>query len=307
MDSSDLQPSSGEAWRLAASQHGLVARRQLIELGFHPKAIAHRVARGRLHRVRRGVYSVGPPRGTRHEGWMAAVLACGAGAVLSHLSAAALRGVRRSSGGPIEVSVRPRTGPRPQGVAVHRRRLREPDVTVHRGVPVTTLVRTLMDLSPRLRPTDVEGAVNQADILGLARPADLRAAIEAHAGQPGAAVLRRILDRRTFAFTRSGLERHFLRIVRDAGLPRPLTCTYVNGVEADFHWPQLGLVVEADSLTYHRTPQQQAKDRIRDQVHVAAGMTPLRFTHGQIRYEPRYVRSMLTVVVRRLVAQRARA
>lgn len=137
-------------------------------------------------------------------------------------------------------------------------------------------------------------------LLELIGPDALRAAVQPPNRQPGAKKLRNTLDRRTFTFTRSQLERHFLPIACRAGLPKPLTCVYVNGYEVDFFWPELGLVVETDGLTYHRTPAEQAADRRRDQTHTAAGLTPLRFTHGQIKYEPAYVLEILTTVARRL-------
>ena len=114
------------------------------------------------------------------------------------------------------------------------------------------------------------------------------------------AKLRTLLDRRTFTLTDSELERRLLRIVDRAGLPRPLTGEWVNGFEVDFFWPALGLVVETDGLRYHRTPAQQARDRLRDQAHTVAGLTPLRHTRAQIRFEPGYVEATLGRVVARL-------
>jgi very-short-patch-repair endonuclease len=119
-------------------------------------------------------------------------------------------------------------------------------------------------------------------------------------GQPGTAPLRRLLDRQTFVLTDSELERLFLPIARSVGLGRPETAAVVNGFEVDFFWPDLGLVVETDGLRYHRTPAQQARDRLRDQVHTAAGLTPLRFTHAQLRFEPEHVRGVLARVAARL-------
>lgn len=109
-----------------------------------------------------------------------------------------------------------------------------------------------------------------------------------------------MLDRRTFTLTRSQLERRFLPIAREAGLPKPQTCTRVNGFEVDFYWPDLKLVVETDGLRYHRTPSQQSRDRLRDQAHTAAGLTQLRFTHEQVRDDPGHVRRMLAATTRRL-------
>ena len=112
-----------------------------------------------------------------------------------------------------------------------------------------------------------------------------------------------MLDRRTFQVTDSRLEQMFLPIVRQAGLPRPLTQQRVNGFRVDFHWPYLGLVVETDGLRYHRTPQQQSADRRRDQAHVAAGLTVLRFSHAQVKFEPGQVLRTLTTVARRLTTE----
>ena len=100
--------------------------------------------------------------------------------------------------------------------------------------------------------------------------------------------------------TDSELERRFLPIARRAGLPPPQTGRPVNGFKADFFWPELGLVVETDGLRYHRTPIQQTRDRVRDQAHAAAGLTPLRFTHTQVAYEPDHVEGTLRAVARRL-------
>jgi very-short-patch-repair endonuclease len=146
----------------------------------------------------------------------------------------------------------------------------------------------------------LEAAVNEADKLDLTDPERLRAALDGYAGCRGVGQLREVLDRRTFALTDSELERRFLPIARSAGLPLPRTGQRLNGFKVDFFWPDLGLVVETDGLRYHRTPAQQTRDRLRDQAHTAAGLTPLRFTHAQVRYEPRQVRSTLAAVARRL-------
>jgi very-short-patch-repair endonuclease len=118
----------------------------------------------------------------------------------------------------------------------------------------------------------------------------------------GAVPLRRLLDRRTFRLTDSELERRSLRLVARAGLPPPQTQHHVDGFRVDFVLQELGLVVETDSLRYHRTPAQQARDRLRDQAHAAAGRTPLRFTHAQVRYQPDHVTATLTAVARRLTS-----
>jgi very-short-patch-repair endonuclease len=116
------------------------------------------------------------------------------------------------------------------------------------------------------------------------------------------AIVRTTLDRRTFMLTDTELERRFLVIARRAGLPRPQTQQRLNGFRVDFYWPDLRLVVETDALRYHRTPAQQAKDRVRDQAHAATGLTPLRFTRAQVRFEPEHVARTLAAVAGRLRA-----
>jgi very-short-patch-repair endonuclease len=298
------QRSGAAVWKLAKMQHGVVTTVQLRALGFSTEAIAHRLAKGRLHRVGRGVYAVGRPELTQHGRWMAAVLRCGAGAVLSHDSAAALWEIRRARPGDIEVLTRA-GGTRRAGLRVHRRAtLTADEVTGRHGIPVTTVVCTVIDLAARLPRDELEAAINEADQRGLTNPPRLRAALDRAPRRPGVGALRETLDRRTFRFTRSRLERWFRPIARRAGLPQPQTRCWVNGFEVDFYWPELGLVIETDGLTYHRTPAQQAEDRLRDQAHTVAGLTPLRFTHGQIRFEPSYVEATLSAVARRLEAAR---
>ena len=138
-------------------------------------------------------------------------------------------------------------------------------------------------------------------------PEALRDAIAVRSGQRGVAALRRILDRHTFALTRSELERRLLRIVRSAGLPRPETRVWLNGFEVDFYWRELGLVVETDGQRHHRTAIQQTRDRRRDQAHAAAGLTPLRFSHHQVRHEAGRVAATLTTVARRCADARSSA
>jgi very-short-patch-repair endonuclease len=307
-------------WRLARRQQGVIARRQLIEAGMHPQAIKHRVASGRLHPIRRGIYAVGRPGLTQRGRWMAAVLACGPESILSHGSAAMLWGIRpggrathpspaafsaESGNEPIDISVPTRRTPRRTGIRVHRvARWTEADIVRRDGIPVTSPVRTLIDLGTQLRARELEAAVNDADKLDLVDPETLRRELDGRRGMRGIAVLRKILDRRTFALTDSELERRFLPLARRAGLPRPETGCRLNGFKVDFHWPELGLIVETDGLRYHRTPAQQTHDRLRDQVHAAAGLTTLRFTHAQVRFEPERVIRTLAAVASRLAPTR---
>jgi very-short-patch-repair endonuclease len=147
---------------------------------------------------------------------------------------------------------------------------------------------------------DLEAALNEADRLDLIDLERLGRTLAEMEGQVGAGKLARLLARQAFRRTDSELERIFLRLLRSAGLPRPQTGVHLNGFRVDFFWPDLGLVVETDGLRYHRTPQQQTRDRRRDQVHAAAGLTTLRFTHFQLTFEGDDVRKTLAAVVRRL-------
>ena len=236
---------------------------------------------------------------------MAAVLACGDGGLLSHSSAAALWRIGSESCSVIELSLPSPFQRRHPDFRIHRRPSLnlERDTTREYGIPVTTPIQTLIDMSLRLDRLGVERMINEADKYNLTSPPQVRHALDRRVGEPGVARLRHILDRRTFRLTKEELERLFLPLAAQAGLPAPLTGRWVNEFEVDFYWPDLGLVVETDGLRYHRTPAEQARDRLRDQAHTAAGLTQLRFTHEQVKYEPEHV---LTVLRRtaEVVAQR---
>jgi very-short-patch-repair endonuclease len=284
---------------LVRRQHQIFTRDQLLELGYSRHAIDHRLRTGRLYRLFPAVYSL-TSEPSRHGRWLAAVYACGAGAALSHEHAAVLWGLLKDWAGAITISV-PRER-RLAGIRVRRRSLRPQDLTVRNGIPATTPICTLVDLAARHGDDALEQMINEADVRGLCTPPDLRAALEDVPRRPGVAILRRLLDRRTFRLTRSRLERLFIPIALRAGLPPLLTRQRVNGVEVDFYFPELGLVVETDGLTYHRTPQQQAADLERDQLHFASDLTPLRFTHWQVRHDPGYVGRILRRAGERLTS-----
>jgi very-short-patch-repair endonuclease len=301
MAKSKSDAKSARAWALAGQQHGLLARRDLLKLGFGEAAIEHRLTTGRLHRVMRGVYAVGWPGMSSERRWMAAVLACGPDAVLSHRSAAALWEIGEERERLVDVSVRRRCEVRRPGIrAMSRPSLPAKDVTEYGGIPVTAPVRTLLDLASELGERELERCVNEADKRDLVDPETLRGELEGYRGECGVRALRELLDRQTFALSDSDLEVFFRRIAKAAGLPMPRSKAWVNGFEVDFFWPQLGLVVETDGLHYHRTAAEQGRDRVRDQAHVAAGLTQLRFTHYQVRYEAGYVSGVLRRVAGRL-------
>jgi len=277
------------AWELARRQHGVVSRAQLLELGFHPRSIEHRVAKGRLHPVGRGVYAVGRPELTQFGRWMTAILATGSEAVLSHRSAAALWGIAKQRGNAIHVSVPAHLRrSSSHGLTVHRRT--ELSATQRNGIPVTTPVDTLIDVGTELSHDGLEQAINEADKIDLVDPEALS---EAVAGRrtPGTAAVRAVLI--AYTPTDSPLEREFLRIVRRAGLPAPQTQPQLGPHRVDFWWPELNLAVETEGFPYHRTPAQQANDHVRDQDHFAAGRRVVRFTRAQVRFEPGRVAGVL--------------
>ncbi len=225
---------------------------------------------------------------------MAAVLAAGDGAALSHRSAAALYEIGSERDGRIDVSVRRRCELRHPGMRIRGRpTLAAEDIWLHDDIPVTCPARTVVDSATELGSIAIERMVNNADKRDLIDPETLRAALDSYAGQPGVRPLRTLLDKLTFRLSDSDLEIYFRPIAASAKLPPPLSKQFVNGFEVDFFWPDLGLVVETDGLRYHRTPSAQARDALRDRTHVIAGMSPLRFTHYEIRYEPRKVRTAL--------------
>lgn len=235
-----------------ARREGVVHRLQLRSAGLTDEAIRHRVATRRLHPRWPGVYAVGRAELRREGEWIAAVLTCGECAVLSHMSAAVLWGMGQGELPEIEVSIPSRRRCSRDGILVHRRSLIGPtEVAKHRGIPATTPIRTLIDLAARFRPEPLEAAVNAAVGLKLTTPAQLRRALDEFAHQPGAGVLRKLLDARTFRLTDSALERLFIPIALRVGLARPLTQRRVNGYRVDFFWPDLGLVVETDGGSFH--------------------------------------------------------
>jgi very-short-patch-repair endonuclease len=269
----------------------------LLALGFGRRSIEHRVARGRLFSVSLGVYAVGWPALSQKRRWMAAVLAGGEGAALSHRSAAALWEIGEEDGR-IEISVRRRCELRRPRVRFRGRpSLAAEDLVIRDDIPVTSPVQTLLDLATELDLVALERAVNDADKRDLVDPETLREDLIRFGGEPGIRPLRHLLDKLFFRLSDSDLEIYFRRIVNGAQLPIPLTKQRVNRFEVDFFWPDLGLVVETDGLRYHRTPSAQLRDARRDRAHVIAGMTPLRFTHYEVRYEPDRVRAALVKTI----------
>ena len=231
---------------------------------------------------------------------MAALPVCGPGAVLSHESAAAFWRL-----GPLEVepeiTICPPRKVSISGIRIHRSRaLPTEQVEQEQGLAVTDVLRTLTDLASRWGEQRLEDVIEAADRRSLTDPERLADELRNRRPTQGTKLVRDVLTRWTLTLTDTQLERRFLPIARRAGLGDPLTQHLLNGCRVDFFFPDLGLVVEADGLRYHRTAARQTADARRDQRHLAAGLTPLRFSHSQITYHPDEVELMLRQVAARL-------
>lgn len=267
--------------RLAEGQHGVVGKAQLLELGLGTGAIKHRIRLGRLRPVHRGIYTVGHGLLTRDGRWMAAVMACGTDAVLSHRAAASLWGIR--GGDLIEVTA-PGARHRRTGIRLHRAVLPTDERTAHRGIPTTTVPRTLLDLSAVVHPDQLRSALRQAEQLRLTDPLWLGDLVERYPRRPGLAAVRALIEdaRRGLGVTRSELEDLFQAFILRAGLPRPKTNVLIEGFEVDCAWPEQRLIVELDSRTHHDTTPTFEEDRRRDRILSAAGWRVIRITWRQL-------------------------
>jgi Transcriptional regulator, AbiEi antitoxin len=263
---------------IARRQYGVISRWQLIAIGVGPEGIARRIRSGRLHRLHRGVYAVGHESLRGEAYWIAAVLAAGPGAVLSHASAAALWGLRPSASALVDVTVPTRSGrTRRQKIRIHRSGHLPPDeVTRRLGIPVTTVARTLLDLADAVSTQQTKRALDEAEHLGLLYLTSLRAVVHANPGRRGATVL--TLAGARPERTRSPLEDRFLELIERNGLPRPLANEFVAGREADFVWPTQKLIVETDGGGAHLTRAAFEADRLRDRANLRAGYSTIRLT-----------------------------
>jgi very-short-patch-repair endonuclease len=272
---------------LAAGQHGIVAFWQLIELGMGRDAIQHRVRIGRLHPVHRGVFAVGYPAGTREAFEMAAVLACGDDAVVSHWTATGRWTLLRPSRGPIHVTA-PTDRRGRKGVKAHWAELHPHDRTKRDGIPVTSVPRTLLDIAGVANERTLRRAVNQAARSGWLNRRAIDELLERNPRRKGSKQLRTVIASVTPATrrTRSDLEVAFLELCAAYGLPEPLSNTKVLGFEVDLYWPEATLIGELDSYEYHRTPYEFESDRRRDAHLKRNGYEVLRVGEGWLNSDP---------------------
>ncbi|MEA2373835.1 MAG: hypothetical protein QOD53_298 [Thermoleophilaceae bacterium] len=273
------------AARLAARQHGVVARWQLSSLGFSVAVIDGWVKAGKLHVVHRGVYAVGHRRLSGLGHVMGAVLACGPDAVASHRDGAALWEIRRKSSRTIDVTAPGRSRHARPGIVVHRvRRLAPEDIATRDGIAVTSLARTLLDLGEVVPERDVERAFEEAErrrLLDTRAIADVLHRYRGHRGARSLAAVVRVAVGPP-PLTRSELERCFLELCRRYGLPRPVVNAVICGYEVDFYWPGTDLVVELDSRAYHLNRAAFERDRARDAKLQVEGHRVLRVTDRRL-------------------------
>jgi hypothetical protein len=267
---------------LAGRQWGVVARAQLLSLGVSTAVVDAWVQRGRLHRLHQGVYALGHTVLGREGRRLAAVLACGPGAVLSHKSAASHWGLLRTDQTRIDVTAgRGRHGA--PGIRLHRSRfLDAQDIRSHEGIPITSVSRTLLDLAATARATELERALAQAERLQLYDHRAITDVIARGNGHRGTAILARATTREA-KWTRNEWEAAFLELIRRAGLPEPLTNDAFDAPDhgrcgPDYHWPTHRVIVETDGWETHGTRAAFRADRAKDAALTAAGYRVLRFT-----------------------------
>lgn len=287
---------------MAARQHGVVSWPQLAALGLSRNAVHQRAKAGRLHRVHRGVYAVGHARLTLRGRWMAAVLACGPQAVLSHRSALALHDLRPVPAGPIDVTVPARGRKGPPGLRLHCVRALDPrDRTRKDAIPVTTVARALLDYADTARPQQLRLALEAAERRDALDGRALAALLHRSPGRRGlkalSAALRELGDEAPW--TRSELENHVLALVRHYGLPEPQCNVVVDGFTVDAYWPEANLVLEADSWHFHKTRAQFEEDRRRDAELQARGKRAIRVTQRRLTREGAAVATLILGLLER--------
>jgi hypothetical protein len=264
---------------LAGRQHGVVSKRQLGELGFTKDAVRRRVERKQLLGLHDGVFAVGHAALTVDSRRLAAVLACGPKALLSHRAAASAQGLLSSSP-QFDVTVPRGTRPKP-GIVIHRSRLIHPeDRSTVRGIPVTSVARTLVDLADVLSEERLAKSVHEAEVLRVLDLHAIERTLARLPGRTGRHRLRRVLVayRPDPHFTRSRAERRFLALCERHDLPAPHTNLWIAGYEVDAYWPDMKLAVEIDGGEAHHTRAAFHEDRTRDRRLAAEGIQVVRVT-----------------------------
>jgi predicted transcriptional regulator of viral defense system len=296
-----------ELAELAAGQHLVFTLADLAGIGLKARAVQKRAASGRLHRIHRGVYSLVPRDQLSWRGkYLAAALACGPDAVISHREAAALHALRPSNRGGIDVLVPRRRAPVVPGLTVHTSvTLTDADVTEVDGIPCTTVARTLLDLAAVVALDHTERALNQAEILRAFDLGAIRDQLQRNPKAPGAARLQAALDlyRPEARPTESEAEDAFVALCRAHDLPTPerqVWFTFADGHEpfrADFVWRAERVVLEVDSRTFHGTARAFEGDRLRDQRLARGRLGRHRVTRRQLQEDPAWMVGMVRDVL----------
>ena len=270
---------------LAEQQHGVVAIWQLLELGLGRDAIKYRVSIGRLHRVHQGVFAVGHRNLTREGHRMAAVLAYGPDAVLSHWSAAAHWGIGAAR---VRYDVTtPHSKRSRKTIRAHSAKLHPEERAVHNGIPITSVERTILDLAAQSTRDQLTYLIEEAERKDRRNLVALDRAISRRPRAAGVARLKAVLATyRGTADTRSKLERKFRKLIAEAGLPEPQFNVVVAGISVDVYWPQWKLVVELDSEAYHNNPRAFETDRVRDAKLQTHDLRVLRVTGDRMDNTP---------------------
>jgi very-short-patch-repair endonuclease len=283
---------------LAASQHGLATRQQLLNLGFSARTIAARIESGRYRAIHRGVYLLGPvaPPGAVE---LAAVLAYGGGTYASHHTAAALRRLPLpAQPASVHVTVVGRNARSRRGIAVHRVGSLEADERqILDGIPTTTPARTVLDLAAALDRDDLEHLLAEAQGRNRSTLDQLDTLIDRYPRRRGTRRLRSLLEQGDPARTRACSERRLLALIRRAGLPAPETNTILHGHEVDFLWRRERVVVEVDGHAWHASRPARERDALRDQELVMRGYLVLRVTWFQITRRPEALVARLAAVL----------
>jgi Transcriptional regulator, AbiEi antitoxin len=286
---------------LAEGQHGVVSIRQLeTRLGYSRNAVQREVAAGRLHRLHRGVYAVGHRRLSPCGRCLAAVLACGPAALLSHGSAAWLWGISRYGPEPLAVTAPQPRKPRPP-IRLHRSTLlTEADRALEENIPVTALPRTLLDCAGECRFSQLQHMLARSEELKQFDLEPVEALLERSRGHAGRGSLRRAIALYApVPFTRSGFERRFLAAVLKSGLPRPATNFVEAGFELDVYWPEHRFAVELDTYATHGTNAAFERDHLRDEDLMLAGIEMVRVTDVRFHREPKAVLERVATLLAR--------
>jgi very-short-patch-repair endonuclease len=281
----------------------VVARRQLLEIGFDEDGVKLRMDSGRLHPLHGEVYAVGHADLSQQGRWLAAVLAYGDRALLSHRSAAALWGLMEPRSHAVDVTApagRQGVRRRPK-IWIHRGRLDPEDRATRAAIPVTTVARTLFDFAEVIKGRRLESAWEEADRLGLLDIRAVERVCERGFGRRALKPIRRLLSETHAAEpTRSSLEEDFASFCRERRLPMPSFNAMALNFMVDALWSKARVAAELDSWEFHHHQAAFERDRARDSALQAAGYRTIRITHRRLHREPDVLADQLRTLLGRV-------